>query len=101
MGGQILFPMDPEELLKKMRQMFEEILREKNGANGSPNSDNFLQRKDLLKARQVCDLFQVSKPTLYQWMREGKLKSVKIQSRRFFLWKDIDELIQNNKSNGH
>ena len=101
MGGQILFPMDPEELMKKMRQMFEEILSQKNGANGSPNSDSFLQRKDLLKARQVCDLFQVSKPTLYQWMKEGKLKSVKIQSRRFFLWKDIDELIQNNKSNGH
>jgi len=100
MAGQILFPMDPEELLKKMKQMLEEILSQKNDQNGSINSNNFLQGKDLLKAKQVCDLFQVSKPTLYQWMKEGKLRSVKIQSRRFFLWKDIDELIQKNRING-
>ena len=37
--------------------------------------------KSLLKITALCEIFQVTKPTLYEWVKQGKLKSTKIQSR--------------------
>lgn len=42
---------------------------------------------------EVCQLFHVSKPTIYDWVRLGKLKPYKIRSRVYFLWQDISVLL--------
>lgn len=34
---------------------------------------------------EVCVIFQVSKPTIYDWIKNGKLKPYKIRSRVYFL----------------
>ncbi len=94
---QVLFPMDPREFWDQMRSLIEEVISRKTSGPATGDENNISQRA-LLKAKEVCELFQVSKPTLYQWMNEGKLKSIKIQSRRFFLKHDIDELIKSSRS---
>ena len=46
-----------------------------------------------LKATDVCKIFQVSRPTLYEWMKQKILKSFKIKSRRYFSRADIEVMI--------
>lgn len=52
-----------------------------------------LTYKPLYKIREVCNFFQVSRPTLYDWIKEGKLKPYKIKSRVYFLYNDIQQLL--------
>lgn len=94
----MLFPYEPTEFWQQMKKMMEEVMEQKNTSTTPSQSANQSSPKQLLKAKEVCELFQVSKPTVYDWMNQGKLKSIKIRSRRFFLWQDIEELIKEGKS---
>ncbi len=70
----MLFPMAPAEFWKQIRSTIEEVVNEKiNQSFQSPPTDH-LPEKALLKASDVCAVFQVSKPTLYDWLRQDKLK---------------------------
>jgi len=42
---------------------------------------------------EFCEKFQISKPTLYEWIKIGKITPVKIGRRVFFNRKDVDELL--------
>jgi excisionase family DNA binding protein len=53
-----------------------------------------LTYKPLYKIKEVCDFFQVTRPTLYDWIKDGKLKPYKIKSRVYFLHSDIQQLLQ-------
>ena len=52
--------------------------------------------KPLYKIAEVCAMFYVSKPTIYDWIKHGKLKPYKIRSRVYFLWQDIQQLLRPN-----
>lgn len=52
-----------------------------------------LAEKTLLLPKEVCTILRVSKPTLYTWMKQGRLKSFKIKSRRYFARTDIEKII--------
>ena len=52
-----------------------------------------LTYKPVLKFAEICKLFSVTKPTVYEWIKLGKLKPLKIRSRVFFLWKDVESLL--------
>jgi excisionase family DNA binding protein len=103
---QMLFPMEPAEFWRHLKTIIEEVVDQKNSRISKQSSLQDSPLKKLLKTKEVCELFQVSKPTIYEWLKQGKLKSIKIGSRRYFLWQDIEELIQrsgditgiNNKS---
>jgi len=92
----MLFPYEPEQFWRSMRQ----VIREEVDfvERGKPVSSKFetpgLTYKPLYKIAEVCSMFQITKPTIYDWIRHGKLKPVKIQSRVFFLWQDIQQLLQ-------
>jgi excisionase family DNA binding protein len=90
----MLFPVTPVEFWKQMRTLLEEVVEDKltNPAAESPTI--YLPKKTLLKITEVCALFQVSKPTVYEWLKENRLKSFKIRSRRYFLRSDIEAIIQ-------
>ena len=91
----MLFPMSSVEFWKQMKSMMEEVVEEK--LNASIRKDlppSHLPEKALLKATEVCQIFQVSKPTLYEWMKQDKLKSFKIKSRRYFSRADIEAVIK-------
>ena len=93
-ASQILIPIDTDAFWRHMRNIIEEVLDKKTQGFIQPASIN---TKQMLKVKEVCELFQVSKPTVYDWIHQGKLKSLKIESRRFFLASDIEELIAKNR----
>jgi len=53
-----------------------------------------LAYKPLYKIAEVCSIFHITKPTVYDWIRHGKLKPFKIRSSVYFLWQDIDQLLR-------
>jgi predicted DNA-binding transcriptional regulator AlpA len=78
----VLFPVEPEEFWRQMKKLVEDVLTERGVVSKVINAH--AESPKLLKAKDVCELFQISKPTIYEWMRKGQLQSVKIESRRFF-----------------
>ncbi|MBN8876928.1 MAG: helix-turn-helix domain-containing protein [Sphingobacteriales bacterium] len=91
----MLFPISPDQFWQTMRQVIrEEIsqLTRKNSPDTSYQTPG-LQEKPLYKMAELCSLLQISKPTIYEWIRHGKLKPYKIRSRVYFLWQDVQQLI--------
>ena len=90
----MLFPYEPEEFWKKLRELVREELqilyREK--AVEIEHSVPGLDYKPLYKMGEVCAMFRVTRPTIYDWIKHGKLKPYKIRSRVYFLWNDIEVL---------
>lgn len=93
---QILVPMEPKEFWRQLKTIVEQVVME--SRKEAPITNNHSERP-LLKATEVCEIFHISKPTIYEWLKQGKIKSVKIQSRRYFHWKDVEELIQQSRVN--
>ena len=90
---QMLLPMEPKAFWCQLRSIVEEVVME-----SRPETPGDIHAKrPLLKAKEVCEIFHVSKPTLYDWLKQGRITSIKIQSRRYFHWKDVEELIQQSK----
>ena len=92
----MLFPITPSEFWKQIRITIEEVVSEKLNEQKISQSNSLLPEKALLKASDVCAIFQVSKPTLYEWLKQKKLKSFKVKSRRYFSRQDIDAIIRGN-----
>lgn len=86
----MLFPFEPSDFWKRIRIILREEIACMPSAIGPPAG---LTNKPLYKVREVCALFQISRPTVYEWIRMGKLRPVKIRSRVFFLGSDVDGLI--------
>lgn len=42
---------------------------------------------------ELCDQFQISKPTLYEWIKMGKITPIKIGRRVFFNRKEVEALL--------
>jgi excisionase family DNA binding protein len=93
----ILIPFDPEDFWAQIRV----IIREEVSRNQKeqPILASILETpglfdKPLYKIQEICSLFKVTKPTIYDWIKHGKLKRVKIRSRVYFLGSDIKLLMQ-------
>lgn len=95
----IMFPCPQEEFWDRMTKVLEKVLEARLAATNNQKTTDHLPEKALLKATEVCQIFQVSKPTLYGWMKEGRLKSFKIRSRRYFSRIDIEDVIRQNPIN--
>lgn len=91
----MLFPMAPAEFWKQIKTIVAEVMTEKLRHQNAVSPPDLMPQKMLLKVAEVCTIFQVSKPTLYDWIRQKKLRSFKIRSRRFFTREDIENLIRN------
>ena len=94
---QMLLPIDPAKFWSQLKIIVEEAIEQKKTASTSSFGQKY-SSQPLLKVSEVCQIFKVSKPTIYDWLKQGKLKSIKIESRRYFRWQDIDELIKNSPS---
>jgi excisionase family DNA binding protein len=93
----ILIPFEPDEFWSQIRLIIREEV-ERNKATKAI-TENILEtpgltEKPLFKIEEVCSLFKVTKPTIYDWIKHGKLKRVKIRSRVYFLGSDIRQLMQ-------
>lgn len=91
----MLFPIAPSEFLKKLKVMIEEAVEAK--MNQAPAISADLSAKTLLNTEEVCQIFRVTKPTVYKWMEQGRIKSFKVKSRRYFARSDIEIIIRRQK----
>ena len=91
----MLFPFEPEELLKSIRQIISEEVNnvEKQKVVTTSFETPGMTYKPLYTLAEVCAMFHVTKPTIYDWVKHGKLKPYKIRSRVYFLWQDIQQLL--------
>ena len=93
----ILFPFEPSEFWAQIRQIIKEEINKANTekAHSTPLLETpGLTQKPLYKISEICSLFHVSKPTIYDWVKHGKLRRVKIRSRVYFLGSEIQQLLQ-------
>jgi len=93
----ILIPFEPEEFWAHIRVIIrEEVSRNQknNPVLANITETPGLIEKPLYKIQEICSLFKVTKPTIYDWINHGKLKRVKIRSRVYFLGSDIKQLMQ-------
>lgn len=91
----MLFPYEPEAFWEHMQQIIRIEIKALEKVNSKapvqePTSTNY---KPLYKMNDVCSIFKVTRPTIYEWIRNGKLKPFKIQSRVYFLSNDINKLL--------
>jgi predicted DNA-binding transcriptional regulator AlpA len=91
----LLFTCDPESFWNEVRQIIKEELSELSGnreSNGTQEAS--VGNQTLYKIKDLCRIFSVSKPTIYEWIRLGKLKPRRIKRRVFFLEKDLKSLLE-------
>jgi excisionase family DNA binding protein len=95
-----LFPIDPNEFFEKQKQLFETVL--KNISQQAAAAVSFPQQglteKPLLSLLEICKLFQITKPTVYDWIEHHKLKPYKIRGKVYFLSGDIKQLIADSNT---
>ena len=60
----ILFPITPSEFWKQIKIIIENVIGEKLSQQRVPPANTHLPQKALLKVSDVCEIFQISKPTL-------------------------------------
>ena len=93
----ILIPFEPEEFWAQIRLIIREEMsriQKELPLQASLMETPGLTEKPLYKIGEICSLFKISKPTIYDWIKHGKLKKVKIRSRVYFLGSDIRQLMQ-------
>jgi excisionase family DNA binding protein len=91
----MLFPFEPEEFWQSLRKIIREEVQtiSKQGPSATSFETPGLSYKPLYKIEELCALFHVTKPTIYDWVKHGKLKPYKIRSRVYFLHQDIQQLL--------
>lgn len=94
----ILFPVNPDDFFLRIKKVVEAAISENNPASISPPPKG-LTSKPLLSIKEVCDFFQITKPTVYDWIDHEKLKPYKVRGRVYFLMSDINNLINNSSDN--
>jgi excisionase family DNA binding protein len=91
----MLFPYEPEEFWHRIRDIVKEEVgkAEKEKPIKEAYGTAGLTYKPLYKITEVCNIFKVSRPTIYDWIKHGKLKPYKVRSRLYFLWNDIQAML--------
>ncbi len=94
MDTPILFPVKPDEFYAKLRELVDEAISKRlreQPLHVQP-APNGLVTHPLLSLKDVCALFRISKPTLYDWIGHEKLKPYKVRGKVYFLQSDIWQL---------
>lgn len=91
---QMLFSIEPERFVELIRSVVKEELEKFSSRQISADfKTSGLTYKPLYKMDEVCQMFDITPPTVYDWIKHGKLKPKKVRSRVFFLWNDIQDLL--------
>ncbi|MDF2189832.1 helix-turn-helix domain-containing protein [Paraflavitalea sp. CAU 1676] len=94
----MLFPFEPDQFWQRVRLIVREEVMQLEKSLPAISTPTYqtpgMSYKPLYKIAEVCSMFQVTKPTVYDWIKHGKLKPYKIRSRVYFLWQDIQALLK-------
>jgi excisionase family DNA binding protein len=89
----ILFPYEPVDFWMHLRKVIREEIAKGVVPEVQLSAPGGLFNKPLYKMKEVCALFQITRPTVYEWVRLGKLHPVKIRSRVFFRGAEVEGLL--------
>ncbi len=96
----VLIPVEPDQFMQMIRMVVKEELDKFSSRQvGADYKIAGMTYKPLYKMDEVCQLFNITPPTIYDWIKHGKLKPKKVRSRVYFLWNDIQELLEEKRSN--
>jgi len=91
MSTQLYAIKDAEELLDKFR----EIIKEEISKNPKKPAD--FKESPFIKIDEVCRILQVSKPTIYQWVKKDLINIYKVSSRSYFNKEEILDFLKSQK----
>ncbi len=72
----------------RFRELIREVIRDEIA------QFNHNETEDLIKAREVCEYLQVSKVTLYKWLKQGKVTGYYLGTRLFFKKSEIENALK-------
>ncbi|HEY9262428.1 helix-turn-helix domain-containing protein [Chitinophaga sp.] len=89
------FPFGSGQFWQQVRVIIrEELFAGKNSPTKIVDEAGSLLHKPVYKMAEVCELFQITRQTVYHWIKIGRLKRYKIRSRVFFLRDEVWQLFQ-------
>jgi excisionase family DNA binding protein len=89
------FPFGSDQFWQQVRVIIrEELFVVKGAPSRIVDEASNLFHRPVYKISEVCELFQITRQTVYDWIRIGKLKRYKIRSRVFFLRDEVWQLFQ-------
>lgn len=97
----ILVPFEPKHFWEELRLIIRQEVKaalsitDNTNVNGIPG----LPAKPLYKIDEICKVLRVSKPTIYEWIHQGKISPYRIGTRTFFLYDEVKRILQ-PKANG-
>ena len=98
-GTPVLIPMSAEQFFDRIREIVHEEVAATIGHADSRTNDKKLHieglaNKPLYDMDEIRQLFSgVSRSTIYDWIAEGLLRPKKMKGRVYFLWNDIERML--------
>ena len=59
-----------------------------------------MDNNDFYKIEDICNIFKVSRITVYRWIKAGKMTGYKVGKSFLFKSEDINRLIEESKTSG-
>ena len=53
-----------------------------------------MEKDKLLSSEEICKILKISRVTLYRWIKDGKVESIKIGKRHLFKESVLEQLIK-------
>lgn len=97
-GTPVLIPMSAEQFFDRVREVVREEVAARFGNTDKTSDKRFhvegLTNKPLYDMDEIRQLFSgVSRSTIYDWIAEGLLKPKKMKGKVYFLWSDIEKML--------
>lgn len=93
----ILIPYEPDVFWEEVRKIVRDEVSKLDLSRPTTASESVahgVTNKPLYKMSDVCKFFGISEPTVRDWVRNGILKQIKIQSRVYFRQEDVQLLLK-------
>lgn len=93
----ILIPYEPDVFWEEVRKIVRDEVSKLDlsmPATASESVAHGVFNKPLYKMSDVCKFFGISEPTVRDWVRNGILKQIKIQTRVYFRHEDVQLLLK-------
>lgn len=88
--GATLFPMNPEWFLQYVRRSIREELESIQSTTSTTEPSS---HTDLLTAKETCIFLDVTRKTLRDWEKQGRLMPVRIGRRVYYRRSDIEKAL--------
>jgi excisionase family DNA binding protein len=55
----------------------------------------------LIKIAKLCEILKVSRVTVFNWIKNGKIKAYHLNSRLYFKMKDVEDALNSRRKDSH